>query len=286
MPKEYSSRKINRIVIFTLGSLYSSVGLHDFIKKVDGEVVLICQSQRFGGKYGSFLQQFFKNLKRSGFSFVMYSSLHLIYFYPMLIIADFINFIRRKEKKVYTVKQLSKKFNIPVVKTKNPNEPEIIKAIHNAKPDLIISAHFDHIIRKPIIDIPSFGVINIHMAELPKYRGPLPPFWPMLFNEDKLGVTIHIIDNEELDVGPILSKKYFRRIPGESVLGADCRLFREGINMAIETVNDINNEKLNVVQQSSGTGSYYSFPSRKEIQDLRNNGVSLYTMKDFIYQFI
>lgn len=278
--------KVNRIVIFTLDSLYSGVALHEFVKAFDGKVVLICQSQRFGGKYGTFLQQFFKNLKRSGFSFVMYSSLHLIYYYPALFITDLINLTLRKEKKVYSVKQLSKKFNIPVIKTKDPNDPLVIKAIRNAKPDIILSAYFDHVIRKPIIEIPRLGIINIHTAELPKYRGPLPPLWPMLFGEPQLGVTIHVVSNEQLDVGPIILKKYFKRIPGESVLGADCRLFREGVHMAIEVINEIGDNKVITYNQNGEDGSYYSFPSKSDIQRLGRIKINLYSIKDFLSQFI
>src|SRR3989344_8011652 len=150
----------------------------------------------------------------------------------MVYFASIVNKLLRKKQKVYSIGQLSRKYNIPVIKTNNPNNPDVINRIKEIQPDLILSVYFDHVIRKSIFDIPKFGVINVHTALLPDYRGPFPPLWPAIMKEETIGVTVHYINSEDLDTGPIIAEKRLPVIGGESVLGMDCRLVKEGIKLA------------------------------------------------------
>lgn len=275
---------IHKIVLLTLDSLYSSVGLHDFVERFEGRVVLICASQRYGGKYGSFLWQFLTNLRRGGLSFVNYLSFHFVYFYPILYLFDFINHILRRPKKVYSIKQLARMRNIPLFYTKNPNYPDTLAQIEKLEPDLIVSAYFDHVIRKKLIAIPKFGIINVHTSLLPDFRGPFPSLWPLIHNEKDIGVTVHYINSEELDTGPILLQKRCRRIKGESVLGTDCRLFREGIELVKRVVIEIENGTAHAVNQEA-KGRYFSFPKRSDLARLKKHRVPLVKLRDVWTQF-
>lgn len=274
---------IHKIIIFTLDSLYSGVALHELVKTFPERVVLICVSKRYGKKYGTFWQQLKRNWKRSGFTFVEYLSFHFVYYYFMVYLGAFINKILGREQKVYSVKQLSKKYGIPILKTNNPNDPEIVSYFKKIDPDLIVSAYFDHVIRKPVIDLPKFGVINVHTALLPDYRGPFPPLWPILRKEKVIGVTIHYINSERLDAGPILAEKKCFVEKNESVLGVDCRLMKEGINLIKDIVVKIENgTATSIPQEERGSGKYYSYPTK---DDLKNMHIPLFTLKDFFSQF-
>lgn len=52
------------------------------------------------------------------------------------------------------------------------------------------------------------GIINIHPGILPNYRGSTCPEWT-LFNNDPLGITAHLMD-ENYDTGPIIKIKYLK----------------------------------------------------------------------------
>ncbi|MBI2474195.1 MAG: hypothetical protein HYV68_00675 [Candidatus Taylorbacteria bacterium] len=275
---------IHRIVILTLDSLYSGVALHDFVTAFPERIVLICASKRYGGKYGSFFAQLRRNWIRSGYKFVNYLSYHFIYYHVFLHFTDLINIILRRPKKVYSIRQLAKKFGINTVESTDPNSAEIVAKIRATEPDLIISVYFDHVIRKPIINLPKFGVINVHTALLPDYRGPFPPLWPILKKEQKIGVTIQYVNNERLDAGPILAQKIFPLIKGESVLGADCRLVKEGIALAKEVIIQIENGHARAVaQEVHGPGNYYSYPRKA---DLKHLSVPLVKTRDFVKQYL
>jgi methionyl-tRNA formyltransferase len=275
--------KINRVVIFTLESFYSGQAITRLVEKYKDKIVLICLSQRFGGKYGSFYYQLKKNFKRSGFHFVNYLSFHLVYYKSFVYIIDFINKILRRKKRIYTIYQLSQKYRFPIIKTKEVKDFNTIQAIKYAKPDLIISAYFDQVINQEIINIPQYGVINIHTGLLPGYKGPFPTFWPVIKGEKVGGVTIHFV-NKKLDEGDILLKKEIEINYKESILSMDCKLMNVGVDLIFDVIKEIENN--NISPQKQSIGCYYSFPTKKDLKNLKERGIKLYTIKDFIKAFI
>lgn len=278
-------RSVNRIVVFNLDSLYSGVALHEFFERYKGRIVLIVASKRYGKKYGSFLKQFFRNFKKSGWDFVNYLSFHLIWYHAMAMIAAIIKKTVGAQPKVFRLPDLAKRYGIPLVYTNEPNSPDLIEMIQKAKPDLILSAYFDHVIRSDIIRIPTLGTINIHTALLPDFKGPFPSLWPMIKGAKSIGVTVHYINSEDLDAGPILKQKIAKIMPGESILSLDCRLFRIGIELAGDVVREIEEGTAKTVAQDSGEGNYFSFPSRKDLEHLRARGIALLTFREFLSQF-
>jgi methionyl-tRNA formyltransferase len=83
---------------------------------------------------------------------------------------------------------------------------EIAEYLKKSEIDLIIVADYGRIIPKKILEIPKFGVLNIHPSLLPKYRGPSPIQNAILNGDDTAGVTIMILD-EKMDHGPIVSQE-------------------------------------------------------------------------------
>ena len=66
------------------------------------------------------------------------------------------------------VKQLALEKNIPVYQY-DKIRLEGVDTIKELKPDIMITCAFGQILSKEILDIPKFGVINIHASILPKY---------------------------------------------------------------------------------------------------------------------
>lgn len=71
------------------------------------------------------------------------------------------------------------------------------------KYNLFVVASYGKIIPKEILDIPQYKTLNIHPSLLPKYRGPSPLQEQILNNENNVGVTIMLVD-EQVDHGPII----------------------------------------------------------------------------------
>ena len=72
--------------------------------------------------------------------------------------------------------------------------------------DLALIYAFSHIIPKDLLNAPKLGFWNIHPSLLPKYRGPSPIAYPLIFDEKETGVTIIKMD-EKIDHGPIIAQE-------------------------------------------------------------------------------
>jgi len=275
---------VHRIVLCTLDSLYSGVALHRLVTAFPERVVLIVASKRYGGKYGSFFRQLCRNWERGGYAFVTYLSFHFIYHYVFLHATDIVNVLLRRPKKVYSVCQLAKRYGIPLIYTSNPNTGETLARMAAAKPDLIVSAYFDHVIRQHLINLPTFGVINVHTSLLPDFRGPFPSLWPLIHNAERIGVSVHYINSEELDNGPIILQRVCDRKTGESVLATDCRLFSAGIELVNRAIVMIEEGTVRAVAHEQ-KGRYFSFPKRADLQQLRRHGIKLVRWRDVFSQY-
>lgn len=117
---------------------------------------------------------------------------------------------RKQELVPSPVKVAAQKLGIQIFQPTSPLSPpqawggikggvELMKDV-----DLFVVASYGKIIPKAILDIPKYGVLNIHPSLLPKYRGASPIHAAILNGDTETGVTIIKMD-EELDHGPIVA---------------------------------------------------------------------------------
>jgi methionyl-tRNA formyltransferase len=110
---------------------------------------------------------------------------------------------RGKKVTASPVKLLALENAIEVVQPEKVSDAHFCNLIANREPDLIVVVAFGQILKKRLLDIPTWGVVNIHASLLPKYRGAAPIQTAILNKEDKTGLTVMHMD-EGLDTGPIL----------------------------------------------------------------------------------
>ena len=101
------------------------------------------------------------------------------------------------------VKQYGLDNNIPIYQPSTLKDGTVEQEIREMNPDLIVVVAYGKIIPKSIIDIPKYGIINVHSSLLPKFRGAAPINAAIIEGETKTGVTIMYIA-EELDAGDII----------------------------------------------------------------------------------
>jgi len=285
MPTVQVPRSINRIVLLSLDSLPPATAIPVLAEHFQGRIVAIVLSLRFGGKYGTRWAQLKKAFARSGLRFVIYVSLQLFLFYPMCFLADGINLLLGRRKCAYPLRHLARRYNIPVISTREPNSRAIVERIRSFNPDLIVSCYFDHVIRQKLIELPRWGIINIHSGILPDIKGPVPNIWAVIEGCKHVGASVHYIDSETLDTGPILKLARMERNAAESVLSLDCRLLRLGARLAIDAITEIENGTAVAVAQDQTAGRYFSYPSRHDMRRFRQQNGRLYRICDFVRQF-
>jgi methionyl-tRNA formyltransferase len=101
------------------------------------------------------------------------------------------------------VKELALKHRIEVLQPEKASEDLFCAQIRKKEPDLIVVVAFGQILRKKLLDIPRWGVVNVHASLLPNLRGAAPIQWTILNDEPKTGLTVMQMD-EGMDTGPIL----------------------------------------------------------------------------------
>jgi len=146
---------------------------------------------------------------------------------------DIINKIGLRES---SLNSISMKNRIPFLKVSDPNNSDAIEFLKKQRPDLILSIG-SIIMRKPFLEIPTMGVLNVHMGILPKYRGVGVTEWPIIEsgNDKGLGVTLHFMDTG-VDTGPILKNKRINAKNCFSLNNLESKYLKEMVNLMITGV--------------------------------------------------
>jgi methionyl-tRNA formyltransferase len=74
------------------------------------------------------------------------------------------------------------------------------------QPDLIITAAYGKILRPWLLNLPRYGVYNLHASLLPRWRGPNPIAWAIREGDTVTGVTLMKVD-EGVDTGDIVAAR-------------------------------------------------------------------------------
>ena len=102
----------------------------------------------------------------------------------------------------------AEKFNVPYKKFKKINDEENVKIIREIDPDYIFVIGLSQLVKDDIIKVAKKGVIGMHPAPLPKYRGRASNIWQHLLGEKKSALSIFFID-DGIDSGDILAQEPF-----------------------------------------------------------------------------
>jgi methionyl-tRNA formyltransferase len=175
--------------------------------------------------------------------------------------------LRRGDKTFRSMRELASFYRFPVVVCNAQNSPAAIAQLRAWSPDAIIFAGGE-ILRKPLLDVPRLGVLNVHLGFLPEIRGMSTPEWSLLKGVP-VGVTIHYI-NEGIDTGPILQRYEFHDL-------ARC-----------ESLNDLRNqliafgiEKIGEVIAALDRGTIASAPQSVLDKDKKKDN-QYFVMHDFL----
>ena len=103
------------------------------------------------------------------------------------------------------VKEVALDAGIPVFQPENFREEETVEALRALKPDVCAVVAYGRILPQKVLDVPTFGCINIHASLLPKYRGSAPYQWAVLNGEKETGVTAMYLCRE-MDAGDMIDR--------------------------------------------------------------------------------
>ena len=160
------------------------------------------------------------------------------------------------------VKLLAQKNNYSVFEPTEFNK-ETIEKLKEQKPDIIIVTAYGKILPKAVLDLPGFGVLNIHPSLLPRFRGPSPIQNAILENVTLSGTTIMLMD-KEIDSGAILKQKQITLNPQETYQEILPKMAQISAQLLIETIPYWVKRKIKPIKQKEEEATYCQLIERSD----------------------
>ncbi len=135
------------------------------------------------------------------------------------------------------------------------NEPELIEAIRNLRPDCFAVFGTSLVKRRLMLLSPYF--VNIHLGLSPYYRGVATSFWPFYNGEPEYnGVTVFYLD-EGIDSGPVIHQALVDVAPGDFIHDLSVKAIISGVDLQLQTLQEIQDGSVVAYPQDLSRGRVY-----------------------------
>ena len=162
----------------------------------------------------------------------------------------------RSGKLVFTpVKEVAVANDIPVYTPVRVKEEEFILELKKIPCDVIVVIAFGQILPQEILDIPTYGCINVHASLLPRWRGAAPMQWSILEGDKKTGITTMQMD-VGLDTGDMLLKTEVEIEEKETGESLHDKLAILGSELLLRTLSYAEKGNLRPVKQDDSQSTY------------------------------
>lgn len=146
------------------------------------------------------------------------------------------------------VKEFALEHNIPIMQFEKLSR-DGVESIRNLAPDIMVTASYGQIISQEIIDIPKFGIINVHGSLLPEFRGASPIQTAIMKGCTETGVTI-MRTEAGLDTGDIILMGKLPIGEEETYGELAVRLANLGAGLVLTALDKIENGTVEYIKQS------------------------------------
>ena len=264
-----------KIVVLTVDQIYANALVKDLLSSFGNDIKLIVEPKsQLKGK--TTFQMILKYLKTCGLYYTISQSIKLGIF---KLLSKIFFFPGRGDNKFYSYKKFADKLKVRHLTVEDVNSSAFLDKLRRIKPDLIVSVLFSHILKEEIIKLPKKGVINIHPAHLPDYKGISPVFWSLVNGEKHSGVSVHFID-KGIDTGGIIARKKVKIEESDTEDSLYWKCIRTGSDFLIESIKNALRGKVKTV--SNKRGSYYSFPIKEAVKKFRARGKSFFRLDEYL----
>jgi methionyl-tRNA formyltransferase len=125
--------------------------------------------------------------------------------------------------------------NLPVRPAADINEPSVVEAIRQLRPELIFVVDFGQKIGPEVCQAAPHGAVNLHGSLLPELRGAAPINWAIIRGYRETGVTTFRIV-EKMDAGTMFLQRSTAITPDETADDLRHRLADLGCQTVLETL--------------------------------------------------
>jgi len=142
---------------------------------------------------------------------------------------------RKQELIPSRIKLSARSRNIPVLQPESVNAGEVLEAIRQLRPELLVTSAYGQILSAELLAITRLGGINLHGSILPAYRGAAPVARAIQNGEPETGVTV-IRMTPQIDAGGMIAIARTEIGPDETAGEVEERLARLGAPLVGDTV--------------------------------------------------
>jgi len=133
------------------------------------------------------------------------------------------------------VKRAALNLKLPVVQPVSLKGTEAVAQLAEFHPDVIVVAAFGQILPQSVLDIPSYGCINIHASLLSRFRGASPVAAAILAGDEFTGISIMLMERG-LDTGPVLARAQIPISPQDTTGSLTARLSLIAAQLLLEVL--------------------------------------------------
>jgi len=254
-----------RIALFTNLDLHSNLAINFLIPELVNHEVKLFLSEKVGSAVPVIPPlQFLDYLERK-----------------FLINHLFPHLERNPKSEFLTFRQIDAKYNTGSTFIKDINDPDFLEKLFVFAPDLFLVIRFGRIFKGKILAIPKKGIINLHSAILPDFKGVMGTFRALLSGASHVGATLHYIQDDNIDTGDVIDVIKMKKNTEKSVLWHIAHLYPIACEKLREVVSEISHQdKIQSSQQAIG-GSYFSFPRQSEFDALRHQSIKLFSQIEY-----
>jgi methionyl-tRNA formyltransferase len=161
--------------------------------------------------------------------------------------------------------------HVPHAVVADVNSPAFLDQLRGLECDLLVSVSCPQIFKAPLIELPPQGILNIHGAILPHYRGVLPSFWMLANGERRAGVSIYFV-NEAIDAGEVAGLRIFDILPDDTLDSFLRRSKAHAADLLLDVLRRMDDGTVERRPLDLAAGSYYSWPDRDAVDRFRAAG--------------
>lgn len=163
------------------------------------------------------------------------------------------------------------RWGVPCEGVADVNAPGFLDQLRRQNVDLLVSVSCPQIFKKPLIELAPRGVLNIHGAILPHYRGVLPSFWMLANGESRAGVSIYYV-NEKIDAGDRCGLRVFDIRDQDTLDSFLQRSKQEAAELLLDVLSQVEADNESREPLDLAAGSYYSWPDPEAVRRFRAAG--------------
>jgi len=169
----------------------------------------------------------------------------------------------RARNKPRPIADLACSVSLPLLEPERCNDPAFARRLAALSPDLIVVVAYGQFIRRPLLDVPAHGWINLHASLLPLYRGAAPIPRAILDAGTHTGVSVFRID-PGMDAGDVFAQRSVPILDDENAGELESRLADVGADLLGEVIQDIGAGRAHPVPQDHAAATFAPAIEKRE----------------------